>query len=87
MKPDFEGRLTTAMHLVQKEVLKSSAIHGPFRSHHEGYAVILEETDELWDEVKKKRSRRIESDITREAVHVAAMAVRFLIDLCPEVRP
>lgn len=49
----------------------------PFNSAHEGYAVILEEMDELWQEVKhgtKKRQRE-------EAVQVAAMALRFLVDI------
>jgi hypothetical protein len=48
-----------------------------FNSAHEGYAVILEELDELWDAVK-------ENDIDharKEAVQVAAMAVRFLVDI------
>lgn len=46
-------------------------------SVHEGYAVLLEEVDELWDEVKANRS-----DLQRkEAVQVAAMGVRFIVDL------
>ena len=32
--------------------------HKPINSAHEGYAVILEELDEFWDEVKKKREMR-----------------------------
>lgn len=47
-----------------------------FNSPHEGYAVIKEEVDELWDAVKA-------NDLTAariEAVQVAAMALRFLTD-------
>ncbi len=51
-------------------------------SVHEGYAVLLEEVDELWEEVKRET---INTDALRyEALHVAAMAVRFLLDLTEE---
>ena len=42
-----------------------------FHSGHEGYAVIREELDELWDAVKADD----EPHACREAVQVAAMAV------------
>lgn len=50
-----------------------------FNSTHEGYAILKEEVDELWDEIKSKQGTN-ESRI-KEAVHVAAMAVRFIKDL------
>jgi len=53
----------------------------PIQSAHEGYAVIKEELDELWDAVKKDDLESAEL----EARHVAAMAIRFLLDLY--VRP
>lgn len=53
----------------------------PFNSLHEGYAVILEELDELWDEVKKKPINRDMEVIKREAAQVAAMALRFIHDI------
>jgi NTP pyrophosphatase (non-canonical NTP hydrolase) len=48
----------------------------PQNSLHEGYAVLLEEVDELWDEIKKDDGSRART----EAVQVAAMAVRLLAD-------
>jgi len=51
-----------------------------FQSKHEGYAVILEELDELWETIKSKTMT--EEQILDEATHVAAMATRFLIDCC-----
>jgi hypothetical protein len=55
----------------------------PFNSPHEGYAVIKEELDELWDDVRKKNRGR--STAARgEAIQVAAMAVRYVVDLCDE---
>ena len=50
-----------------------------FASTHEGYAVLLEEVDELWDEIKKNGSK---DRLTKEAIQVAAMSIRFLIDCC-----
>lgn len=51
-----------------------------FNSAHEGYAVILEEMDELWDEIKRKDMSH--EAIRKEAVQVGAMAIRFLTDCC-----
>lgn len=53
----------------------------PMRSIHEGYAILLEEVDELWDEVKK--SKPCMPCIRKEVIQVAAMALRFLVDLKP----
>jgi len=52
------------------------------KSNHEGYAVILEELDELWDEIKKQHPNN--ELIRKEAIQVAAMAVRFILDRCSE---
>lgn len=51
----------------------------PMASPHEGYAVILEELDELWVEVKADDRARMRE----EAIQVAAMAIRFLVDVTP----
>ena len=48
-------------------------------SPHEMYAVLLEEVDELWDEVKGKRPDRNQRMIA-EAIQVGAMAIRFILD-------
>lgn len=48
-----------------------------FNSGHEGYAVLKEEVDELWDAVKAKDM----SQARKEAIQVGAMALRFLMDL------
>ena len=57
-----------------------------FHSAHEGYAVLLEEVDELWDIVKLNPQERSTEDTRRmlraEAIQVAAMALRFIRDVC-----
>lgn len=51
-----------------------------FNSFHEGYAVILEELDELWEEVRMYPHSSKEL-LRKEAMQVAAMAIRFMVDL------
>lgn len=52
-------------------------------SAHEGFAVLLEEVEELKAEVFKggKQKRDIKA-MRAEAVQVAAMALRFIEDVC-----
>jgi hypothetical protein len=62
------------------EELQSARIKfPPFHSAHEGYAVLKEEVDELWTEIKRKH--QIKPDMRHEAVQTAAMAIRFLLDV------
>lgn len=56
-----------------------------FNSAHEGYAVLLEEVDELWDHVKTNQKRRDIEAMKKECIQVAAMAMRFALELCNEV--
>ena len=69
---------------VTDELHKAQQTNTPMSSCHEGYAVILEEVDELWDEVKKKPSKRDKTKLRKEAIQVAAMAIRFIVDVVPE---
>jgi hypothetical protein len=61
------------------EALRAGDKKNPFNSLHEGYAVILEELDELWEEVKEKQHPR--DRLRTEALQVAAMAIRFAAEL------
>lgn len=72
-------RIMTFLSDVRKEYTDSLPAHGGFNSAHEGYAVILEELDELWDEVKLKRKNRDPDNMYRECVQIAAMALKFAI--------
>ncbi|MGB8274118.1 MAG: hypothetical protein WCF16_02485 [Alphaproteobacteria bacterium] len=65
---------------ISESLVKAEAKHAPMQSAHEGYSVILEELDELWEEVK--RQERDPAAMRKEAKHVAAMGLRFLKDVC-----
>jgi hypothetical protein len=67
---------------VLAEVFRATKSYPPFHSAHEGWALLLEEVDELWDEVKIKQSERDINTMKAEAVQVAAMALRFMHDCC-----
>lgn len=58
----------------------------PFHSAHEGFSVLHEEVDELWDEVKAKQGARSVDAMRKEAIQVAAMAIRFVYDICDSNR-
>lgn len=72
-----------ACRLVSAELDEARRLHKPLNSAHEGYAVLKEEVDELWEEVKKKQSQRSHAKLAQEAKQVAAMAIRFMMDVCP----
>lgn len=66
---------------VVAEIAQARAQHAPMRGAHEGYAVLLEEVDELWAEVKDRR--RDLSAMPRKACQVAAMVLCFMAEVCP----
>lgn len=81
---EFEGHtseITELFNAVYQEFMRARQLHKQFNSPHEGYAVILEEVEELWIEVKKRKDLRSLELMRKEAVQVAAMAVRFVYDL------
>ena len=66
---------------VQQELHRAQSLYPSFSSPHEGYAIILEELDELWDEIKLRKDLRDTRTMRKEAIQVAAMAIRFLLDV------
>ena len=61
-----------------RDEIARAAIYPPFNSAHEGYAVILEEMDELKNHVWMKQKNRNVVEMRKEAIQVAAMAVKFV---------
>jgi len=74
-------KISQAFDAVEKELKRARTKHPiGFHSAHEGYAVLLEEVDELWTEIKEQHPSP--ACLREEAIHVAAMALRFLIEVC-----
>lgn len=69
---------------VLEEVRMAKENWPPFNSAHEGFAVLLEEVEELKTHVWTNQKRRDLEAMRREAMQVAAMAVRFMTDVCDE---
>lgn len=66
---------------IRKEFDRASTLYPKFNSNHEGYAVLLEEVEELWNEIKRSKGTRINSQMKAELIQVGAMVVRFLDNL------
>ena len=81
-RPWNEEIATEYSQKIYQEFYDASSNFPAFASDHEGYAIILEEMDELWEAVKlnqkdPERDKKMEKDVTQ----VGAMALRFLHDL------
>jgi len=72
---------STFFSLVERELQAARAKHPPIHSAHEGYAIILEEVDELKAEVWKNGSARDPEQMRRELIQIAAMCARMADDL------
>lgn len=67
---------------VAGEVARASALWAPMNSAHEGYGVLMEEFRELEEHVFMNQNRRDLAAMRKEAVQLAAMAVKFIRDVC-----
>jgi hypothetical protein len=72
--PDFAD-------LVATELSRARDLHGKITGAHDGYARILEEVDELWDEVKRKERNRSKDAMCSELVQISAICQRMAEDL------
>lgn len=65
---------------VKDEVARARGMYPDFNSAHEGFAIILEEVDELKAEVWKRTHDK--EAMLKECLHIAAMAMRFAEEIC-----
>ncbi|MCJ7767241.1 hypothetical protein MUP79_02470 [Candidatus Bathyarchaeota archaeon] len=71
---------------VRSEVYAMVREHGDFKSLHEGYAVILEMLDEVWEEIKKPSEYMDLQRLRSEALCVAASAAKFALFIEKEAK-
>lgn len=68
------------------EAIRAATLWESFNSAHEGFGVLLEEVEELKEHVWMNQKRRDLVAMEKEAIQVAAMAIRFVHDICNEQR-
>lgn len=76
--PDYRR----ALHAVLKELQRAHRKYSRFHSAHEGIAVIEEEFIELRAEVFRREKKRDYAAMEAEAIQLAAMSLRFMMDIC-----
>ena len=88
-KPENKARqkASKTLEAIKAEYEWAIAHHKTFNSAHEGYAIIKEEFDELWEEIRKKDAVRSKAAMAEEAIHTSAMLLRFLVEICVDKIP
>lgn len=71
----------TFAELVAQELATAREHHEPWHSPHQAYALILEELDEFWEQVRLKRTLRSQDKMLQELVQIASCAQRAAEDL------
>ncbi len=72
-KLDFD----TIVKLVKEELERANKKFPLFNSKHEGYSVILEKFEEMWDEIKMKKPNNCY--VQAECIQTATMCFKFLM--------
>lgn len=74
--PIEEADIKDCLSLVVNELRWAMKNHERFNSPHEAFAIMKEECDELWEQVRRDDLKHAK----RECIQTCAMAMRFLID-------
>jgi hypothetical protein len=80
-----DGPAQRAIEDVRRELARARGRFGPMHSPHEGHAVIREEFEELWEHVRANTGRA--GAARAEAIQLAAMALRYVVDVCDGAPP
>lgn len=67
----------TIVKLVKEELERANEKFPMFYSKHHGYAVILEELEEMWDEIKMRKPNPC--FVQRECIQMTTMCFKFLM--------
>lgn len=71
-----ENNIPIMVNDVLDEISRATATYGRFNSMHEGYAILKEEVEEAWIEIKANNQKKALAEMKQ----VAAMALKFLIE-------
>lgn len=84
--PEIPSAIGAAIDEVRTEIHRARTIlgHAPMCSAHHGFAVLLEELDELKAHVWMNQKKRDITAMRAEAIRVAAMALCFAAEVCNE---
>lgn len=74
-------KISKSLKLFKKEYKRACKLYSKFNSNHEAYAVIKEELDELWDEIRKNKGINGNEQIKHELIQIGAMVVKYLKNL------
>lgn len=75
-------KVDTVLYEIREEIERAKNMYpNDFHNQHEAYAVILEEIDELWTEIKKNQKNYDLAAQDKEATQAAAMLVRLIVEL------
>ena len=87
IKHDFNKSVNIVADVL-KELDSAMNRYPAFNSRHEGYAILKEEFDEVWDLIKINHTKNPEcrNEMRKEAIQVAAMAIRFIYDCCDDLK-
>jgi len=80
-------RYEFVLRAISKELDRAEAKFSPMRTLFDGYGTLEEEVHELRDSIRQANKTVPPTHldhVTKEAIHVAAIAVRFLVDVCPD---
>ena len=64
---------------IEEEYRRARKKFGDFNSPHEGYGIILEELDELWELIKKNKGRTVAA--RKECIQLGAMIMAYYLEL------
>lgn len=74
-------RILDICHAAIDEYERATSLYPEFHSCHEGYAVIREEVDELWDAIKAEKGVTATEHQVEEAIQVMAMCIKYIMSL------
>lgn len=83
----IDSRITNigkAIRLIIPEYNQIICKKPPLQNRYEGWALLQQAMEQLWDEVKKDKNIHSTEQMRKEAILISATAMRFIIDLCME---